>query len=56
MSLLFSFLGDKATPAQQNPEEVIDKLCDRIITATLLEDRRAAVMGLKGLAREWKLV
>jgi hypothetical protein len=55
MSFLFKALqGDRALLAQTGPETV-DKLVDRIIHATLLEDRRAAVLGLKGLARDWTL-
>jgi hypothetical protein len=34
----------------------IDKLCDRVRDATLLEDRRSAVQGLRGLSRDWQLV
>ncbi|KND03311.1 uncharacterized protein SPPG_02358 [Spizellomyces punctatus DAOM BR117] len=45
--------GDKGTP--QSGAETVHKLCDRVQNSTLLEDRRAAVMGLKGLARDWKL-
>ena len=39
----------------QTAEETIEKLCDRILHSTLLEDRRAAVLGLKGLSREYQL-
>ncbi|KAJ3098419.1 Vesicle-mediated ER to Golgi transport protein [Phlyctochytrium planicorne] len=39
----------------QNAQDTIDKLTDRVANATLLEDRRAAVLGLKGLARDWRL-
>ncbi|KAJ3189847.1 Vesicle-mediated ER to Golgi transport protein [Gaertneriomyces sp. JEL0708] len=45
--------GEKAV--QQTGAETVHKLCDRVRHSTLLEDRRAAVMGLKGLARDWKL-
>ncbi|KAK9462883.1 p115 like vesicle tethering protein, partial [Lipomyces oligophaga] len=34
--------------------ETIAKLCDRMINSTLLEDRRAAVLGLKGFCREYR--
>ncbi|RUS26681.1 hypothetical protein BC938DRAFT_484270 [Jimgerdemannia flammicorona] len=47
-----ALLGDKGQP--QSPAETIDTLCDRAVNATLLEDRRAAVQGLKGLAQKWK--
>jgi hypothetical protein len=53
-NLFFGFKSDK-TP-KQTPEEIITKLVDQVQTCTLLEDRRGAVLGLKGLARDWKLV
>ena len=33
----------------------IEKLCDRVRDASLLEDRRGAVQGLRGLSRDWQL-
>jgi len=42
--------------AQPTGAELVDKYCDRATHATLIEDRRAAVLGLKGLAHEYKLV
>ncbi|SCV68561.1 BQ2448_682 [Microbotryum intermedium] len=41
---------------QQSPLETIDKLCDRLLNGSQLEDRRAALLGLKGLSRDWKSV
>jgi hypothetical protein len=49
-----ALLGE--TGQTQSPHETIDRLSARLQTALLLEDRRAAVLGLKGLARDWKLV
>ncbi|KAI9282791.1 p115 like vesicle tethering protein, partial [Sporodiniella umbellata] len=43
--------GDRGQP--QSVDETIDKLADCLETATLLEDKRAAVLSLKGLARDW---
>ncbi|KAH9485606.1 General vesicular transport factor p115 [Psilocybe cubensis] len=40
------------TGAPQTPTEIISKLSDRLSPATLLADRRAAVLSLKGLARD----
>jgi len=40
----------------QSELEIIDKLCDRLLNGTQLEDRRAALLGLKGLSRDWKAV
>lgn len=50
----FFFGSDKA--AQPNPIETIEKLCDRAMTSTLLEDRRVSVISLKALAKDYKLV
>ncbi|KAJ2558305.1 Vesicle-mediated ER to Golgi transport protein [Coemansia sp. RSA 1933] len=41
---------------QQSPTETIQRLADRIETSTLLEDKRAAALSLKGLSREYKKV
>ncbi|ORY01697.1 hypothetical protein K493DRAFT_209243 [Basidiobolus meristosporus CBS 931.73] len=38
----------------QTASDTIVKLSDRVQTATLIEDRRAAVLGLKGLCREYR--
>lgn len=50
---LFGLLrgGEKT---QQSPQEVIETLCGRLGANTLLEDRRAAVSGLRSFAREFK--
>lgn len=40
----------------QTGSETIDKLCDRIEHATLLEDRRASVLALKSCSREHRRV
>lgn len=42
------------TGAPQTPTDTIGKLSDRLSPATLLQDRRAAVLALKGLSRDWK--
>ncbi|WRT66630.1 uncharacterized protein IL334_003589 [Kwoniella shivajii] len=44
--------GDLGAP--QTATETIDKLVDRINTSAAVEDRRTAVLGLKGLSRDWK--
>jgi intracellular protein transport protein USO1 len=40
--------------AQQNPLDTIARLSDRLSPSTLLADRRAAVLSLKGLSRDCK--
>ncbi|KAK8864634.1 hypothetical protein IAR55_001884 [Kwoniella newhampshirensis] len=44
--------GDLGAP--QTATETIDKLVDKIQTSAAVEDRRTAVLGLKGLSRDWK--
>ncbi|KAJ9117534.1 hypothetical protein QFC22_004384 [Naganishia vaughanmartiniae] len=44
--------GDLGAP--QNPTETIDKLVERIQTSPNVDDRRTAVLGLKGCIREYK--
>ncbi|KAM0756160.1 hypothetical protein T439DRAFT_22282 [Meredithblackwellia eburnea MCA 4105] len=44
--------GDTGQP--QSAVDTIDKLCDRLLNGSHLEDRRAALLGLKGLSRDWK--
>ncbi|CAG8626774.1 9655_t:CDS:10, partial [Funneliformis mosseae] len=45
-------LGEKGQP--QSAEDTVIKLVDRASNSTLLEDRRAAILGLKGLSREYR--
>lgn len=42
------------TGAPQTPSDAIARLSDRLSPATLLADRRAAVLSLKGLSRDCK--
>lgn len=42
------------TGVPQTPTDTISRLSDRLSPATLLADRRAAVLSLKGLSRDWK--
>ncbi|KAH9174436.1 p115 like vesicle tethering protein [Lactarius sanguifluus] len=42
------------TGVQQTPDDTITRLSDRLSPSTLLGDRRAAVLSLKGLARDHK--
>ncbi|KAI8333703.1 p115 like vesicle tethering protein [Chlamydoabsidia padenii] len=43
--------GEKGQP--QSADETIERLADCLETATLLEDRRAGVLSLKGLVKDW---
>ncbi|KAI0664021.1 p115 like vesicle tethering protein [Cubamyces menziesii] len=42
------------TGQPQSATDTISRLADRLSPSTLLADRRAAVLALKGLARDWK--
>lgn len=46
--------GEKGQP--QSVDDTVEKLADCLETATLLEDRRAAVLSLKGLVRDYPAV
>ncbi len=46
--------GDLGAP--QTAGDTIGKLVERIQTSPAVEDRRTAVLGLKGLSRDWKEV
>lgn len=41
------------TPPLQTATATIDTLCGRLQSATLLEDRRAAILGLRSFARQY---
>ena len=40
-------------PAKQTATDTINTLCSRLASATLLEDRRAAILGLRSFAKEY---
>ena len=41
------------TPPLQTATATIDTLCGRLSSATLLEDRRAAILGLRSFAKQY---
>ncbi|PHH75093.1 hypothetical protein CDD83_4456 [Cordyceps sp. RAO-2017] len=43
----------QATPARQSASDTINVLSRRLISATLLEDRRAAILGLRSFAKDF---
>ncbi|KAL8726273.1 MAG: hypothetical protein Q9166_006819 [cf. Caloplaca sp. 2 TL-2023] len=49
---MFRILEAQA-PAKQNATATIETLCGRLQSATLLEDRRAAILGLRSFAKQW---
>lgn len=51
---MISGLLSQTQPKPQSAYETITKLCDRLQHSNLIEDRRTAVLGLKGFAREYR--
>ncbi|KAK6355412.1 hypothetical protein TWF696_004513 [Orbilia brochopaga] len=51
---MFSGILANQAPPKQTAAATIATLCDRLLHATLLEDRRAAVLGLRSFARDYK--
>eukprot|EP00794_Sanderia_malayensis_P011932 gene11932-13168_t len=47
--------GQENANSQENGIETIDRLCDRVASATLLDDRRGAVRALRSLSKKFKL-
>lgn len=54
LSQTYIALRGPAETQQQSPTDTIARLSDRLSPATLLADRRAAVLSLKGLSRDYK--
>ncbi|KAJ2160088.1 Vesicle-mediated ER to Golgi transport protein [Coemansia sp. RSA 552] len=50
----FKRYGAIGPSQQQSATETIERLAGRVETATLAEDRRAAVLGLKGLSKQYR--
>ncbi|XP_053559280.1 general vesicular transport factor p115 isoform X1 [Bombina bombina] len=56
MNFLRGVMGGQQTPgAQPSGAETIQKLCDRVASSTLLDDRRDAVRALKSLSKKYRL-
>jgi hypothetical protein len=54
MSLISGFLQGAQAPPKQLATTTIQTLCLRLSSATLLEDRRAAILGLRSFARDYQ--
>ncbi|CAB3986473.1 general vesicular transport factor p115-like, partial [Paramuricea clavata] len=50
-----SVLGAQNEDTEQSGSETVEKLCDRVSSSTLLEDRRDAVRALKSMSKKYKL-
>ncbi|XP_048855730.1 general vesicular transport factor p115 isoform X2 [Brienomyrus brachyistius] len=55
MNFFRGVIGGQAAGAQPSGAETIQKLCDRVASSTLLEDRRDAVRALKSLSKKYRL-
>ncbi|XP_071496657.1 general vesicular transport factor p115-like [Diadema antillarum] len=55
MSFFSRVLGGNTPAQQQSGADTIAKLCDRVQSSTLLDDRRDAVRALKALSKKFRL-
>lgn len=55
MSIFTRAFGGNAPSSQPSGAETIGKLCDRVRSSTLLDDRRDAVRALKALSKTFRL-
>ncbi|KAK7491209.1 hypothetical protein BaRGS_00017480, partial [Batillaria attramentaria] len=55
MDYFRNFLGTQQGGEQPSGAETIERLCDRVQTSSLLEDRRDAVRALKALSKKFRL-
>ncbi|XP_047221619.1 general vesicular transport factor p115 isoform X1 [Girardinichthys multiradiatus] len=54
MNFLRGVMGGQTAGPQPTEAETIQKLCDRVASSTLLEDRRDAVRALKSLSKKYR--
>ncbi|XP_039606071.1 general vesicular transport factor p115 isoform X2 [Polypterus senegalus] len=55
MNFLRGVMGGQSAGPQPSGAETIQKLCDRVASSTLLEDRRDAVRALKSLSKKYRI-
>lgn len=55
MNFLRGVMGGQSAGHQHSEAETIQKLCDRVASSTLLDDRRDAVRALKSLSKKYRL-
>eukprot|EP00063_Salmo_salar_P090185 XP_014065020.1 PREDICTED: general vesicular transport factor p115-like isoform X4 [Salmo salar] len=55
MNFFRGVMGGQPAGPQPTGAETIHKLCDRVASSTLLEDRRDAVRALKSLSKKYRL-
>ncbi|KAF4090835.1 hypothetical protein AMELA_G00056280, partial [Ameiurus melas] len=55
MNFFRGVMGGQSAGTQPSGGETIQKLCDRVASSTLLEDRRDAVRALKSLSKKYRV-
>ncbi|XP_055081505.1 general vesicular transport factor p115 isoform X5 [Periophthalmus magnuspinnatus] len=55
MNFFRGVMGGQAPGPQPSGAETIQKLCDRVASSTLLDDRRDAVRALKSLSKKYRM-
>ncbi|XP_047399814.1 general vesicular transport factor p115-like [Sciurus carolinensis] len=55
MNFLRGVMGGQSAGPQHTEAETIQKVCDRVASSTLLDDRRNAVRALKSLSKKYRL-
>uniref|UniRef100_A0A3B3YQ34 General vesicular transport factor p115 n=1 Tax=Poecilia mexicana TaxID=48701 RepID=A0A3B3YQ34_9TELE len=55
MNFFRGVMGGQTAGPQPSGAETIQKLCDRVASSTLLEDRRDAVRALKSLSKKYRM-
>lgn len=55
MNFFRGVMGGQPTGPQPTGAETIQKLCDRVASSTLLDDRRDAVRALKSLSKKYRM-
>ncbi|CAN0055603.1 unnamed protein product [Lampetra planeri] len=55
MNFLRGVMGGQAAGPQPTGAETVQKLCDRVASSTLIEDRRGAVRALKSLSKKYRM-
>lgn len=55
MNFFRGVMGGQPAGAQPSGADTIQKLCDRVASSTLLEDRRDAVRALKSLSKKYRM-
>ncbi|GAA6075815.1 general vesicular transport factor p115 isoform X2, partial [Tachysurus ichikawai] len=55
MNFFRGVMGGQSAGSQPSGVDTIQKLCDRVVSSTLLEDRRDAVRALKSLSKKYRM-